>query len=101
MGGSLRFQMNKEVIEKVSIFHKVAKYHPKFSNNICRILKGFILHRDPGKTRKDCKADTAVKKTAVTQLFLHCDVLPRALITLTKYIDFSVSCSALVSYHQL
>lgn len=34
MGGSLRFQMNKEVIEKVSIFRKVAKYHPKFSNNI-------------------------------------------------------------------
>lgn len=34
MGGSLRFQMNKELIEKVSIFRKVAKYHPKFSNNI-------------------------------------------------------------------
>lgn len=53
------------------------------------------------KTLKECKADTTVKKTAVTQLFPHCDVLPRALITLTKYIDFSVSCSALVSYHQL
>lgn len=34
MGGSLRFQMNEEVIETVSIFRKVAKYHPKFSNNI-------------------------------------------------------------------